>query len=43
MFGKAGKKFTAIELDSRDDALDIQEVLEEMTGARTVSFQISLR
>lgn len=43
MFGKVGKKFTAIELDSRDDALDIQEVLEEMTGARTVSFQISLR
>ncbi|KAI4455885.1 glutaredoxin 2 [Holotrichia oblita] len=36
VFGKIDKKFTAIELDSRDDANDIQEVLEELTGARTV-------
>lgn len=38
MFDKIDKHYTAIELDNRDDASDIQDVLEELTGARTVSF-----
>lgn len=36
VFEKIDKNYTAIELDKRDDANDIQEVLEEITGARTV-------
>lgn len=38
VFDKIDKNYTAIELDNRDDASDIQDVLEELTGARTVSF-----
>lgn len=30
------KPYTAIELDDREDAQDIQDVLAELTGARTV-------
>lgn len=30
------KKYTAIELDQRDDGDEIQTILGEMTGARTV-------
>ncbi|XP_012274163.1 glutaredoxin-C4-like isoform X2 [Orussus abietinus] len=36
IFGKINKKFTAIELDERDDGDEIQNILGEMTGARTV-------
>ncbi|KRT78371.1 hypothetical protein AMK59_7534 [Oryctes borbonicus] len=36
VFEKINKPYTAIELDNRDDANDIQEILEEITGARTV-------
>ncbi|XP_022917068.1 uncharacterized protein [Onthophagus taurus] len=36
VFDKINKKYTAIELDMRQDANDIQNVLEEITGARTV-------
>lgn len=36
MFDSLKKSYTAIELDDRDDADDIQSVLGEMTGARTV-------
>ncbi|GJQ80968.1 hypothetical protein Trydic_g4785 [Trypoxylus dichotomus] len=36
VFEKINTTYTAIELDNRDDANDIQEVLEEITGARTV-------
>lgn len=30
------KEYTAIELDERDDAEEIQSILGEITGARTV-------
>lgn len=35
-FNKINQAFTAIELDARDDAADIQAVLGELTGATTV-------
>lgn len=38
MFDKLDQKFTAIELDEREDADEIQSVLGEITGARTVSW-----
>lgn len=36
VFDSLKKKYTAIELDDREDAQDIQDVLGEITGARTV-------
>lgn len=36
VFDKIDKKYTAIELDTRDDGEDIQNILSEITGARTV-------
>lgn len=36
MFESLKKSYTAIELDNREDAQDIQDVLGEITGARTV-------
>lgn len=36
-FNKLQQQYTAIELDSRDDAADIQTALGEVTGATTVS------
>jgi glutaredoxin 3 len=36
VFEKLQKKYTAIELDQRSDADEIQSILGEMTGARTV-------
>ncbi|XP_015172347.1 PREDICTED: glutaredoxin-C4-like isoform X1 [Polistes dominula] len=36
VFDSLNKKYTAIELDERDDAEEIQSVLGEITGARTV-------
>ncbi|XP_050444607.1 uncharacterized protein LOC126848083 isoform X2 [Cataglyphis hispanica] len=35
-FESLKKPYTAIELDNREDAQDIQDVLAEITGARTV-------
>ncbi|XP_055694034.1 uncharacterized protein LOC129796265 isoform X2 [Lutzomyia longipalpis] len=35
-FDKLSQKFTAIELETRDDGSEIQDVLGEMTGGRTV-------
>lgn len=36
VFDKLDKKYTAIELDQRDDGEDIQAILGEITGAKTV-------
>lgn len=36
VFEKLQKSFTAIELDNRDDGDSIQDVLGEITGARSV-------
>ena len=36
VFDKMNKKYLAIELNERDDGDEIQSVLGEMTGARTV-------
>ncbi|XP_034950200.1 glutaredoxin-C4-like isoform X1 [Chelonus insularis] len=36
VFDKMAKKYTSIELDERDDGDEIQNILEEITGARTV-------
>jgi glutaredoxin 3 len=36
VFDSLKKTYTAIELDDREDARDIQDILGEMTGARTV-------
>ena len=36
VFDKIDKKYTAIELDTRSDGEDIQDILSEITGARTV-------
>jgi len=36
VFDSLQKKYTAIELDDREDAQEIQDVLGELTGARTV-------
>ncbi|CAL7941167.1 unnamed protein product [Xylocopa violacea] len=36
VFDSLQKKYTAIELDERDDGDDIQSILGELTGARTV-------
>ncbi|XP_066597901.1 uncharacterized protein [Prorops nasuta] len=36
IFDKLGRKYTAIELDKRDDGDQIQDILGEITGARTV-------
>ncbi|XP_015516691.1 uncharacterized protein [Neodiprion pinetum] len=36
VFDKLKHKYTAIELDSRDDGDEIQSILSELTGARTV-------
>nr|KAF7416516.1 hypothetical protein H0235_011047 [Vespula pensylvanica] len=36
VFESLKKEYTAIELDERDDAEEIQSILGEMTGARTV-------
>lgn len=36
VFDKLDQKFTAVELDEREDADEIQSVLDEITGARTV-------
>lgn len=36
MFDSLNKAYTAIELDDREDAQEIQDVLAELTGARTV-------
>lgn len=35
-FEKLGQKFTAIEIENRSDCDEIQSVLGEMTGARSV-------
>lgn len=35
-FEKLGQQFTAIEIENRNDGDEIQNVLAEMTGARTV-------
>lgn len=36
MFEKLNETYTAVELDNRDDANEIQDVLLEITGGRTV-------
>ncbi|XP_020285441.1 glutaredoxin-C4-like isoform X2 [Pseudomyrmex gracilis] len=36
VFDKLKKKYSTIELDDREDAQEIQDVLGELTGARTV-------
>jgi len=36
VFDSLKKSYTAIELDDREDAQEIQDVLGEITGARTV-------
>lgn len=36
VFDKIKEKYTAIELDERDDGEEIQNILAEITGARTV-------
>ncbi|XP_011700079.1 PREDICTED: glutaredoxin-C4-like isoform X2 [Wasmannia auropunctata] len=36
VFDSLKKPYTAIELDDRDDAQEIQDILNEITGARTV-------
>ncbi|XP_054007873.1 uncharacterized protein LOC128891922 isoform X1 [Hylaeus anthracinus] len=36
VFDSLNQKYTAIELDERDDGNEIQSILGEMTGARTV-------
>lgn len=36
VFDKLKKKYTTIELDDREDAQEIQDVLGDLTGARTV-------
>ncbi|XP_076292792.1 uncharacterized protein LOC143215008 isoform X2 [Lasioglossum baleicum] len=36
VFDSLKEKYTAIELDERDDGDDIQDILGEMTSARTV-------
>ncbi|KAL1123466.1 hypothetical protein AAG570_002546 [Ranatra chinensis] len=36
VFNKMKKSYTTIELDGRDDAGEIQSILAEITGARTV-------
>ncbi|EFN72746.1 Glutaredoxin-C4 [Camponotus floridanus] len=36
VFESLKKPYTAIELDNREDGQDIQDVLNEITGARTV-------
>ncbi|XP_016837143.1 glutaredoxin isoform X2 [Nasonia vitripennis] len=36
VFDKLKQSYTAIELDKRDDADEIQDILGEITGARTV-------
>ncbi|XP_003491196.1 glutaredoxin-C4-like [Bombus vosnesenskii] len=36
VFDKMNKKYLAIELNERDDGDEIQSILGEMTGARTV-------
>ncbi|ENN71079.1 hypothetical protein D910_02077 [Dendroctonus ponderosae] len=36
VFDKIKEKYTTIELDLRDDAEEIQEILGEITGAKTV-------
>ncbi|XP_018563542.1 glutaredoxin-C4 isoform X2 [Anoplophora glabripennis] len=36
VFDKMKEKYTAIELDGRDDGEEIQGILGEITGARTV-------
>lgn len=36
VFDKLKEKYTAIELDQRDDGEEIQNVLGEITGARSV-------
>ncbi|XP_003699811.1 uncharacterized protein LOC100880851 [Megachile rotundata] len=36
VFENLQKKYTAIELDEREDGDDIQSILGDMTGARTV-------
>lgn len=36
VFDSLKKTYTAIELDDREDAQEIQDVLGELTGARTV-------
>lgn len=37
MFDKIKETYTAIELDLRNDSDEIQDILGEITGARTVS------
>jgi hypothetical protein len=37
VFDDLQQVYTAIELDNRDDGATIQTILEQMTGARTVS------
>ncbi|XP_012252844.2 glutaredoxin-C4-like isoform X2 [Athalia rosae] len=36
VFDKLKQKYTAVELDNRDDADEIQAILGEITGAKTV-------
>lgn len=36
------QKFTSLELDHRDDGEEIQSILNEITGARTVSLSLIL-
>lgn len=36
VFDSLKKTYTAVELDDREDAQEIQDVLGEITGARTV-------
>ena len=42
MFEKIGQPYSAVELNRRDDGAEIQSVLHEMTGARTVRKIISM-
>lgn len=37
VFDKLKEKYTVVELDIRDDGEEIQGILGEITGARTVS------
>lgn len=37
VFDKLKENYTAIELDQRDDGEEVQNILGEITGARTVS------
>lgn len=40
MFDKIKEKYTTVELDLRDDGEEIQGILGEITGAKTVSIRL---